>query len=92
MNNLTEQDRKDFKIWATSVLRERVCTVVFTKTDGSERSMQCTLNSNLIPIIEKKTDRTKTINENVLSVYDVEAKGWRSFRVDSVKQFNFTLE
>ena len=63
-----------------------IITVRFTKVNGDERTMKCTLLSEYLPNqtdIEEKTTQT---NDNVLAVWDVEANGWRSFRVDSVKE------
>ena len=69
-------------------LRSGNCTVVFTKSDGTERKMLCTLQESTIPAAEpKKTDRIKKENDNALAVWDLEANGWRSFRFDSVTQF-----
>ena len=74
-----------------NALHSNVCTVTFTKVNGEERVMQCTLKEDLLPAqidqeetIEKKT---KTPNPDVLAVYDVTAEGWRSFRWDSLKDF-----
>lgn len=67
-------------------LHEEILEVTFTKKDGSERVMKCTLRSDLLPpIIEKENKREKKVNEAVMPVYDLEAKGFRSFRLDSVK-------
>lgn len=70
-----------------STLKTYTAKVTFTKVDGSERIMKCTLNESLIPqsTEEKKTDRVKAENDNVLAVWDLEAEGWRSFKIDSVK-------
>ena len=70
-----------------STLKTYTAKVTFTKVDGSERIMKCTLNEALIPqsTEEKKTDRVKVENDNVLAVWDLESEGWRSFKVDSVK-------
>jgi len=63
-----------------------VLLVDFIKVDGTNRSMVCTRNFNYIPESDhpKSSDNNKPVNENVVVVYDLEAKGWRSFRVDSV--------
>jgi WYL_2, Sm-like SH3 beta-barrel fold len=66
------------------MLQSSIVNVKFTKTDGSEREMKCTLMDDLIKPHEKKTDREKKINENVVSVWDVDKEGWRSFRFDSI--------
>ena len=70
-------------------LKNGVCKVVFTKANGDNRVMHATLNESMLPeqidleeVIQKKT---KKPNPNVLAVFDVEAKGWRSFRWDSLK-------
>jgi hypothetical protein len=60
--------------------------VTFTKVDGTVRDLYCTLNEELIPT-DKLPKNEKTLKENlsVIRVFDLgEAKGWRSFRVDSV--------
>lgn len=68
-------------------LQEKVCKVVFTKVNGETRVMHCTLNPDLLPE-ETESSRTKKENDSVQAVYDVEAKGWRSFRWDSLTSFS----
>lgn len=67
-------------------LKESVITVTFTKVDGSERTMTCTLLPSYLP--EQYRNNAPILSEevgNVISVWDVNAGGWRSFRIDSVK-------
>lgn len=67
-------------------LKESVITVTFTKVDGSERTMTCTLLPNYLP--EQYRNNAPILSEevgNVISAWDVNAGGWRSFRIDSVK-------
>jgi len=72
----------------TKALHEGVCTVTFTKVNGDERVMNCTLNADKMPKMEEKEGGTKKKpNPDVLSVWDVTANGWRSFRWDSLKSF-----
>jgi hypothetical protein len=66
------------------MLQSGIVNVKFTKTDGSERDMKCTLMEHIVRPHEKKTDREKKINDNILSVWDVEKDSWRSFRYDSI--------
>lgn len=80
-------------------LRNGICRVSFTKVNGESRVMFCTINEEYVPkesvvyplfdknnlTITKK--RQKTINENVINVWDVENKGWRSFCIDKVQSF-----
>lgn len=93
---------KLFKRWLKSHLKYGPVTVVFTKKDGSERTMLCTTNEELIPQVVHETNTNnpidfpvekpaRKVNEELMSVYDLEAKGWRSFRWDSVKQVRFEL-
>ena len=67
-----------------NMLSKGVVSIKFIKTDGSERDMKCTLMEEIIKPHEKKTDREKKQNENVISVWDVDKEGWRSFRLDSI--------
>jgi hypothetical protein len=53
--------------------------------------MKCTLVESKLPVVEKKTDRVRKENDDVISVFDLEKNEWRSCRYDSIKQINFTL-
>jgi hypothetical protein len=51
--------------------------------------MECTLNPELLPAqtdLEEQVQK-KTPNPDVLAVWDLDAKGWRSFRYDSIISF-----
>lgn len=67
-----------------SQLRQSVMKVNFTKTDGTVREMICTLQESFTIPYEKKTDKQKPENNDILAVWDVEKHAWRSFRVDSI--------
>ncbi len=76
-------------------LHNGVVTVVFEKTDGTERTMRCTLSDLYVPQVEPTMlseydgnvpKKTRVLNDNVQSVWDIDSGGWRSFRLDSVKQ------
>jgi hypothetical protein len=72
-----------------SKLHQSVCKVVFTKANGDNRILHCTLQESMLPAqvdLEEQIQKKKP-NPDVLAVWDVEAKGWRSFRWDSVKEF-----
>ena len=77
------------KIGLLEAARNNVITVRFTKVNGEERNMKCTLLSEYLPPQKDVEEITTKENPNVLAVWDIEAKGWRSFRVDSV--LNVTL-
>ena len=66
--------------------------VTFIKADGSERTMKCTLKADLLPVVEiKEGVKVKVENPEVLSVWDLESEGWRSFRIDSIISADVTL-
>lgn len=65
-------------------LRRNVCWVSFRKANGEMRDMRCTLIPELMGQYEKKTERTKPVNELTLPVWDMDKNEFRSFRVDSV--------
>tara|TARA_Y100000287_G_scaffold12693_1_gene9270 strand:- start:203 stop:484 length:282 start_codon:yes stop_codon:yes gene_type:complete len=69
-------------------LHDRNCKVIFRKVDGTERTMICTLNEGAIDNGDIAKREVKSRNDNVIAVWDVENKGWRSFRVDSVISFS----
>ena len=56
--------------------------ITFTKKDGSVREIKCTLKN--IPVYEKKTDRVKTPNDNILPVWDLDKKEWRSITIANI--------
>ena len=79
--------------WIRGLLHDGTVTVTFTKKDGSERVMNCTLVESSIPE-EKKPKGTSTAarSDETLAVYDIDADGWRSFRIDSIKSVEFSVE
>ena len=75
-------NRDDIK----NTLRSGIHQVVFTKKDGTERAMMCTLSESIIPQEHKpKEGNTHKVNDSVLAVFDVEKQGWRSFTIADVK-------
>lgn len=68
----------------TDYLKSSIVSIKFKKVDGSERTMRCTLQESYIQPYENKTDRVRSENDNLLSVWDIDKNAWRSFRLDSV--------
>ena len=89
LESLAEEIRKEIRIKMIEELQSGTRVVTFTKVNGEQREMTCTLDPNIIPDpIEIKADKSpKTVNEEVLPVWDTTAQGWRSFRIDSVISF-----
>ena len=72
-------------------LRNNVIEVTFTKTNGDQRIMRCTLMENMLPATYKTNPDEKASetdfhqkNKDVIAAWDVQAGGWRSFRIDCV--------
>ena len=66
------------------------CRVIFTKLNGEERNMVCTLREDIIPKATKDPitqKKVRDLNEEVLAVWDTKAEGWRSFRISNVVSF-----
>ena len=72
------------------MLQKSQCRVIFTKVNGEERNMVCTLKEGIIPKASKDPitqKKVRDISEEVLAVWDVNKEGWRSFRVANVVSF-----
>lgn len=82
---------KKEKDWLLSLLRSEIVELTFTKKDGTERIMKCTLAEQKIPSehVPKGTERAKS--DEAVAVFDLENQGWRSFRWDSLKNIYFTI-
>lgn len=72
-------------------LKTQVCEVVFTKVDGSLRTMKATLEESALPPTTPPKEGAKPRPENLdlINVWDTEASGWRSFRLDSLISFAY---
>lgn len=88
----TDKDWDNFSIWLKGILHVNPVTVTFTKKDGSERVMRCTLQPELLPKIELK-ENTSPRKESTTSmrVFDLDKNEWRSFTIRNVKQINTVL-
>jgi len=74
------------------LLTKNNVTVTFTKADGTERVMECTLLEEVLSTRWKSNkDKPEEQNfgaipeSNNIAVWDIVKDGWRSFRMDSVK-------
>jgi hypothetical protein len=94
-----DQELQDFKNWTLGLLRDEnikssVC-VTFTKKDGSERIMSCTLVESRIPADKrpKSADEGETTStpSSACRVFDTGIGEWRSFRWESVSNVEFGL-
>lgn len=83
---------KKEKDWLIGLLRSEIVQLTFTKKDGTERIMKCTLAEQKIPAkdMPKGTERAKS--DEAVAVFDLENNGWRSFRWDSLTNIEFKQE
>jgi len=85
----TEENRKILQF----LLHESVVEVTFTKKDGTERLLRATLHQDKIPQENKPKEDTpqRTKSEEAQAVYDLDNDGWRSFRWDSVIDYEVKM-
>lgn len=76
------------KVQLKQTLESGVHTVVFTKLNGEVRELYCTLDSEMLPVVEKKllteNETPRKENDNAISVWDLDKQAWRAFRLDSI--------
>jgi len=71
----------------TEMLRKQDATVTFTKKDGTQRVMRCTLRPDALPEMITESTRTSTErreSDSTIAVWDLDLGAWRSFRLDSL--------
>ena len=91
MSEKLEFKTKKEKNWLLSLLRSEVVDITFTKKDGYERIMKCTLLESKIPSEKMPKGTEKAKNDEVVPVFDIENDGWRSFRWDSIRAIHFSI-
>jgi hypothetical protein len=95
-----EPERAQFRSFFEARLHEGQATVEFTKADGSQRVMICTLSedhgaryhSNNTDVTVNQTAQNRRAHSEVRTVWDCEAKAWRSFRWDRLKRVEFSWD
>jgi hypothetical protein len=100
MQTMQATQTPEFKTWLKGLLHDEhaknLC-VVFTKKDGMQRELFCTLDESRIPTDKQPKSQTSDSetagqgNESAVRVFDTEKQEWRSFRWDSVKEVRFDL-
>ena len=90
--------------WIKSLLQKSTITVTFTKADGTDREMQCTLDMARIPpdklpkgdvpvedLLKENKKPRKEPDPHSLRVFDLEKNEWRSFRFDRLQKVTAEL-
>jgi len=72
---------------AVSALKEQQCVINFTKVNGEERNMVCTLQDVHMPaagqmLLEEIADTS--VNHNIVTVWCLENQAWRSMRTENI--------
>jgi len=66
-------------------LKNGIHTVTFTKVDGTQRTMPCTLDPALLPVVELRESSTqRKTNLETLKVYVTDINQWRSFKIQNL--------
>jgi hypothetical protein len=75
-------------------LKKDTTYIMFTKLDGSVRSMQATLDPQFLPDASKAEDDQKKLIEankegklSAIAVWDMGNQDWRSFRLSNLSYF-----
>ena len=88
MPNVTNfHPRRNEASWQEEVksyLKNFECEFSFQKVDGSIRNITCTLQESVIP--ETKGKRPGDTS-GIFTVFDTEANGWRSIKIDKIIDF-----
>ncbi len=65
-------------------LQNFVAVITFTKKDGTERVMKCTLKQDIAIPHERKTERVKEPKDDLLPVWDIDTGAWRTITVPNI--------
>ena len=85
---------KQIHDWLKGILPTTEATITFTKVDGTERVMKCTLEADKLPPVVVKEDakpRKQTDSTKALRVFDLDKKEWRSFTIKNLKRIELTI-
>jgi len=101
----TPEEQANWRGWVAKILgTDAVAQVTFVKADGTQRVMRCTRCWGLIPedVAKKMFDTTDTGTKSAKSksgeelhtvvVYDLDARGWRSFRMDRLQKITLEID
>jgi len=83
--------------WVRSLLQKGAVTVTFTKADGTDREMLCTLDHSQIPevpakvipvdgIVRESKQPRKEPDPHSIRVFDLDKQQWRSFRFERLRK------
>lgn len=85
----TEEPGSDFRDSVLELLYVGIQDVTFTKKDGTQRTLVCTLRPDLLPIkpepIEGEEPKVKTKSStDSICVFETDLQEWRAFNMSNV--------
>jgi len=84
---LEDLDIQDREREITHLLYEHDCEVVFTKKDGTVRTMPCTLRKEAMPEREATAlHETKLYKPETITVWCLDRSEWRAFKTANVRE------
>jgi hypothetical protein len=89
-----DKEWNKFTKWLNGMLKiNENMTVTFTKVDGTERVMNCTLKPDLLPEAKPLAEGKEPRKESTTSirVFDNDLKEWRSFTIKNVTRVEFSI-
>ena len=98
-----DQVKEQIREWVRGLLQNSEVTVTFTKADGTDRDMLCTLDHSRIPVSPAKPQSVDGIvresrrpkkepDPHSIRVFDLEKQEWRSFRFERLRKVTAVLD
>jgi len=99
-----DQVKEQIREWIKGLLQNSAINVTFTKADGTDRDMLCTLDHSRIPvsiakpvqsvdgIVRESRKPRKEPDPHSIRVFDLQKQEWRSFRFDRLRKVTATLD
>lgn len=81
---MNEIHRNFARVALKETLLKCTLAIKFKKVNGEERLMNCTLSPDIVPVIKKDPSTETKYSDNVMRVWDVDLKAWRSFIIDNI--------
>jgi len=72
---------KQIKIILTEILKQTTLEITFTKVNGENRTMRCTLQSKYLTETHGTTTQKP---DDLLAVFDNDKEQWRSMKIESI--------
>jgi hypothetical protein len=79
----SETEQENIRASIRQLLESAIIQVTFIKKDGTERVMKCSNHAKFMPAVDRNSK--KQSSAEAVTVWDIEADDWRSFRYDRVR-------